>query len=182
MFLEERRKLTGERIKACRRSMHLTQKELLDKLFLSQSSVGSLRAWERGERLPDTDTLARMCQLFDCDFGFLIGDYPEKKRDVADVRKITGLSAEAVNTICFMTQNGKQDVLNAVVSNYHFFKLLGLIFRLSKAKQKSDLEKLFSSQFGDISEEYVYEAVATSTATKLISEIADELRKGPENG
>lgn len=95
----ERCKRIGSRIKQCRKEAHLTQADLLEKCYMSQSSIATLRRWERGEKIPDTDVLGKMCELFDCDMGYLLADYPTKRHETADVSEITGLSPEAVERL-----------------------------------------------------------------------------------
>lgn len=109
MFYHDRIKLVGERIKKERKAAHLTQEELLVKVFLSKSSVASLRAWERGERLPDMDTLSRMCEVFQCDFGYLIGDYAERDYPTHKICEATGLSKKAVNILEKKQERVKQE-------------------------------------------------------------------------
>lgn len=109
MFFEDRAKQVGERIKKERKRASLTQEELLEKVYLSKSSVASLRAWERGERLPDTDTLARMCEVFDCDFGYLICDYDERDYSTHKICEATGLSESAVNILVRENERSKRE-------------------------------------------------------------------------
>lgn len=179
---EGRKKAIGDRIKKEREALHISKGELLSKIFMSEKSHKTVTAWENGERLPDLESLARMADLFCCDIGYLLCDYDERTRDLADVCAVTGLCPGAVNAICYMTKNGKKEVLDKAISNYHFFSLLGLIYRLSEAKAKDGIKALINSQFGDISEKYVYEAVATNEAGKLVSDVSDELKGVFNNG
>lgn len=56
----------------------------------------TLSKWESGQGTgPTVDDLLRMCELFDCDFGYLIGEYSCKRRVSTDIQNATGLSPEA---------------------------------------------------------------------------------------
>lgn len=168
-----------DRIKRARKGVKLTQEELAKKMCCNRETV---TAWENGRNIPTLDSLFQLCEICQCDFGFIVGEYEQKRREISDVCEVTGLSPGAVNVIRHMVGNGKKGALNETIVNYHFFTLLGLIYRLSKAKKdnlswSTYIEKAFNSQFGDISEEYVYEAVASNEAAKLIAEVADKLKK-----
>lgn len=99
MFYDERLQEVGARIKKCRKDLGFTQKQLLEKCYLSPDSVKTIRCWESGKRLPDMDTLARMCDIFDCDFGYLTGDFPTKRRETSEAAEVTGLSTTAIERL-----------------------------------------------------------------------------------
>ena len=101
MFLDERRKKIGENIKKIRTSQKpkMSQKNFLLEINMSSDSVSSLRKWENGEMFPSTEILARICEVFGCDFGYLIGDYEERDYSSSQIRKYTGLSETAISRI-----------------------------------------------------------------------------------
>ena len=100
-----RREIIGKRIKKERERLGLSKKELLVQLYLSGASHKTLTVWEEGERIPDLDTLARMADLFECDMGYLLGDYDERRRVAADVCAETGLSEDAVYFLRELKEN-----------------------------------------------------------------------------
>lgn len=178
--------IMGSRLKKARGK--LKRQELVDILNsredrpvlnkkMASISIETLKQWEYGNNPINVEWLPVICKALDCDIGFLFGEYEEKRREVSDVCAVTGLSPGAVNFIQYMTENGKKDVLNQTIINLHFFRFLGLIYRLSEARWRPGFDKYFNSPFGDISEEYVYEAVASNEAAKLISDVADKLDK-----
>lgn len=111
---EDRKKEMGRRIRAMRKAKKLTQVELLQALYLSTSSTGSVRKWETGEIMPELDTLARMADVFGCDIGYLLCDYNDVNRGIADICSSTGFSSYAAHVI----QN-----LDLVVGNDRFAQL-----------------------------------------------------------
>lgn len=96
---EARKRKMGKRIQQERERLHLSRKELLSKIFMSESSHKTLAAWENGNRLPDLDSLARMAELFCCDIGYLLCDYDEHTRDIADACEVTGLSESSIQIL-----------------------------------------------------------------------------------
>lgn len=96
IFYEDRKAEIGRRIAQERRNLGMSKKAFLPKLCMSESSTKTLTAWESGELLPSLDNLAQMADLFDCDIGYLLCDYDERRRDYVDACELTGLSEDAV--------------------------------------------------------------------------------------
>lgn len=101
---EKRKKTIGKRIQSERKRLKITQAELLKRCYLSENSVSSLRAWEQGDRLPDLDTLCRMADVFECDVGYLLGDYDARSRVTSDICNETGLSEKTVEIFRYLRQ------------------------------------------------------------------------------
>lgn len=100
---EKRKKRIGERIKALRQEMKMTQKQLaghIDDIVPTDKDKGfgqsTISGWERGDQLPPLPKLIALSEIFQCDISFLLCDYDKKKKDVMDVSEITGLSETAV--------------------------------------------------------------------------------------
>lgn len=89
----------GSRIKAERKALGLSQGELAEKCNLSASSRQTVGAWEQGNLLPSVPDLLRLCALFDCELGYLLGEYDRKTRQTTDIFLETGLSANAVASL-----------------------------------------------------------------------------------
>lgn len=127
----------GNRIKTEREKIGLKKADFLPRIYKSVTSHKTLTAWENGERLPDTDSLALMAELFDCDIGYLLGDYAERHRVTADICAETGLTEKAVDVIL---QYKKQDPyyiksLNFLLESDNFEAVLDLIYEYSEALQ-----------------------------------------------
>ena len=108
IFYEDRKKIIGERIKAEREKKGLSKPDLLKKICMSENSHKSVTAWEKGEILPSLDNLSQMAELFNCDIGYLLGDYDERTRDLADVCQVTGLSGESAATLQLLNSRGNR--------------------------------------------------------------------------
>ena len=60
---------------------------------------GTVQSWEQGKSFPSTDVLANICDLLECDADYLLGRIDERKHDINDVRRYTGLSATAIEQL-----------------------------------------------------------------------------------
>lgn len=115
---EARKSIIGERISKERKRKKMSKKDLLAKIYLAESSHKTLASWEKGERIPDLDSLARMADIFQCDIGYLLGDYDEHTRLAADIVRETSLSEKAVQNVLYM----KQHDFNALFSLSSFLE------------------------------------------------------------
>lgn len=55
--------------------------------------------WENGASLPSLEDLTMMCQLFDCEVGFLLCEYDTHYREDESICKQTGLTEEAIECL-----------------------------------------------------------------------------------
>ena len=139
----------GKRIREERKKSKLTQNLLAEKLsdmmidsakdnevYISQNTISD---WEKGKRLPPLNRMVSLSLIFDCDIGYLLCDYDERKRDLADVREQTGLSADAAERLCKIHEMGVYgvtingytlntiDVLSELVISPRFLPLMNAI-------------------------------------------------------
>lgn len=92
-------KTIGERIKAERdREDHkITLDALAEKIGVTRQTISK---WEKGEGTgPTVWDLIRLCEFFDCDYGYLIGDYECRTRRATDIVKETSLSEASVTRL-----------------------------------------------------------------------------------
>ena len=96
---------TGKRIKDCRKDICKSQDEFLrkfaGKLNISRSTLSK---WENGEGELTVWELLELCNIFDCDSGFLLGEYDEKKGVVSNIRAEIGLPEDAIITLMEIVQ------------------------------------------------------------------------------
>lgn len=81
----------GQFLRQKRNEKGMTQKELAEKLFLSESAISK---WEKGTAVPDTDNIVQLSELFGVTTDYLIKDnldcdedIPAVARTAANVRK-----------------------------------------------------------------------------------------------
>lgn len=87
----------GTRIKEQRKALGYNLEDLAPKIGISRQTLAK---WENGQgNGPTVNDLLRMCELFDCDFGYLVGEYTCKKREATDIQAETGLSDRGINSL-----------------------------------------------------------------------------------
>lgn len=70
----------GQRLRTARTERGLTQRELANKLGITEQAVSK---WERGANLPDTEMLDGISQVLDCSLDYLF-QYERGKKDFLD--------------------------------------------------------------------------------------------------
>lgn len=85
-------------IRETRKAIGISQEQLSKECSVARSTVIK---WEQGKIEPDMHSLLTMCNLFDCELGYLLGEegYEDGKRTVTDICKVTGLSRLAVDNL-----------------------------------------------------------------------------------
>lgn len=139
----------GSRIKAERKALGLSQGELAEKCNLSASSRQTVGAWEQGNLLPSVPDLLRLCSLFDCELGYLLGEYDRKTKQTTDIFLETGLSADAVSSLLCLSERERAfvDALLSSRSDLYFIaaafddfkKKLGLNQSVERGEVSDDM-------------------------------------------
>jgi transcriptional regulator with XRE-family HTH domain len=101
----------GQRIRAERIQLKMTMDKLGEETSVSRQTVSK---WEKGESAPSVFDLLRLCEIFECDFGYLVGEYQNRTRVETDIVKETGLSALAVANL-LAAAHGYKKPLNKIM-------------------------------------------------------------------
>lgn len=132
----------GERIRKERKERGLTQEDFAELLNLSRDSRQSISNWEKGKTSPPFEHLIKMCEIFECELGYLLCQHDSKTRKDTDIAEATGLSRNAVNrlrtikhlTICDL------DILDKLILHEDFIELLMAMqayhFEINKMKRE----------------------------------------------
>ena len=83
-------------IKETRLEKGYTQAQIAEKLGITARAVMNI---EKGDSDIKFKHIYKLCEIFDCDIGYLMGEYKTKKHVVADVQKAIGLSEKAIETL-----------------------------------------------------------------------------------
>jgi len=70
----DKRQLFAKRLRELRKSKGLTQKELGQRLNVTEAAVGM---WEQTRRLPDPEVLTRLARIFGVSVDYLLGNDPQ---------------------------------------------------------------------------------------------------------
>lgn len=102
----------SERLRMCRKKKYSSQQAFADaymkkygtirstkKRSLDHNMFGTIQSWEQGKSMPTADVLANICDLLDCDSDYLLGRIPERKHDINDMHRYTGLSSTAIEQL-----------------------------------------------------------------------------------
>lgn len=90
------KKEVGKRIRHLRNEKKWSQENLSEKANYARQTVGK---WENGDLTLSLNDAINLCNLLDCDIGYLMGEYDTKKHVVADVCTVSGLSVKAVEKL-----------------------------------------------------------------------------------
>ena len=95
----------GKKILDCREEKGFTQAALGEELAnrikddpeAKKYDRTTISRWESGNTSPRVNELLALCDIFECDFGYLIGEpgYENKTRAATDMAKETDLTGEA---------------------------------------------------------------------------------------
>ncbi len=176
----------GKTIKKKRKANNLTQKNLGSKLGISGKQVSS---YENGQLIPPMDILLKMCDIFNCELGFLLGekDYEFGTKLDTTIQKDLHLSPSSINALRKITGNESsclrfghesetyQRILNTLLSSDGFINLIDRMRDLDyeialKEKIFTDLEVKYGKE--TLLKAYEYH---TSTTDYLRDENAERL-------
>lgn len=99
--MNDKPELLGKMIKERREHMNekkMTQEELAEKVGVSAKQISS---YENGHQYPPMDMLFKLCEVLDCDLGYLLGQEDYKDGTLLRTRIVnaTGLTSESLRTI-----------------------------------------------------------------------------------
>lgn len=155
----------GERIKNLRKSKHLTQDELCEQLCINRNTLSAV---ERGsEKQCRLDILLKCCSIFDCDMGYLLGEFDEcKKLDTQFIHSQTGLTETSISNLALQMAHSEGTnrlaLLNWLLDDPRFIGLLdrmiqycGRTYDYETGKKRFESEKYTFSRLhkGDIERE-----------------------------
>lgn len=93
----------GERLKKERKNAGFKSHDGLADYIRNHNYKGFTRQtiskWERGLEMPPLDILCSLCELFECELGYLLCEYNCKTRNDTDIHNETGLSEDAINVL-----------------------------------------------------------------------------------
>lgn len=168
----------GKRIRDERQKAGYTsQEKFAEKFSLSVSSRQKIGKWENGKSLPSIDDFLIMCDLFQCQLGYLLCEYDCKTGENTNIHNVTGLSEEAINKLKIIkSQTAISDmtkVLNRIIEHPDFINLLkdiqlhNLTYIDKKFSPPLELRKLLSKELKrpESEVETIMETISESTIT-----------------
>lgn len=93
----------GDNLAKARAKDNMTRKELCQKLNRCKTphpekelTEDVIKMWELGRNTINIEWIPAICQVLHCDVGYLFGEHEEKTGAITDIKKETGLSADAI--------------------------------------------------------------------------------------
>lgn len=124
-------KAIGKRIKKERiESGFKNQGAFAKEMNYSQESRQTVANWENGKTMPCLEDMLKMCELFDCELGYLLCEFDNKTRQTTDVCKALGISNEAEEKLKKIKNSYYKETmitLSKMIESKHFLELLKML-------------------------------------------------------
>ena len=123
----------GERIRKLRKEKYKNQEDFGDALRemdvpISRNTISGIENGVEGKF--SLDLLLACCKLFNCDIGYLLGEYGDcKTRDEQFILDETGLSAQSVERLLSKFSIPQNVFLDALISSKSFFEIDDLFYQ-----------------------------------------------------
>ena len=149
----------GARIKKCRKASGFkAQEKFAEKMNLSFKSRTSIGNWEIGKSQPNLHQLLELCEIFDCEVGYLLCEHEGKTKEETDVQEVTGLSKESMERLKVTKHiepkylgEVSSDLINFILSNDEFWgefnKLLPIYIKYKSNTSALELDMIKYSLF-----------------------------------
>ncbi len=176
----------GKRIKEGRLRKNWSQKKLGERLGITGKQVS---CYEKGAPIPPIDILLFLCNIFDCELGYLLGedDYKSGTKLNTAIEQLIGLNTDSINALYHITGNGRtcldfgyqaktyRRILNNLLCEPEFSHLLKSLSALDdtiaqKEQLLKNLEKKYGKEISDKAYEYYH-----STTDYRYDENAEQL-------
>lgn len=146
----------GKRITAARESAGFSKAAAEKVLLISRQT---LTAWEKGDTSPGINDLSRLCRVFDCDFGYIIGEYEERTRPVTDIRAETGLSPQAIEALKILNKYSEGEELR-IISDMIVFTVKDAVvkeFAGDEREKSKEVENILGDTFFQALNNLIYQ-------------------------
>lgn len=104
-----------------------TQGQFAEKMNYSFESRQTVARWESGKVQPCLDDLLKMCEIFNCELGYLLCEYDCKTRTSTDICEAINISEEALDNLTKIKSSNFREILHTfskIIENEKFFELL----------------------------------------------------------
>ena len=87
----------GARLKSAREEMGYSMAYVAEACGVNQYQT--ISKWESGNNTPAVDKLVKLAEIYNCEVGYLLGEFDCKYRKVADINAETGLNEAAIQRL-----------------------------------------------------------------------------------
>lgn len=147
----------AQRIKKERIAAGLTQQELADAVFHDRQLIIK---WERGASFPSLEDMVNLCDIFNCELGYLLCEFDDcKTYDEQFCHDFLGISPDSVNKLIEWKNNSLKrknlSGLDVVLSCVNFDSALGQVNEYENNTQTySFLQKRYNKEVENAGENY----------------------------
>lgn len=109
--------LTGERIRLCRNEKGLTQEalsEAIENITGVPIKRQTIAKWENGTPVKKIEQLTALCEIFDCDTAYLLGECDSKRIISQAIAPALGISEKALDNL--ITAHNQEDPYIEILS------------------------------------------------------------------
>ncbi len=150
----------GKLIKVERKNHNMTQEELGEELGITGKQISN---YEHGNPIPPMDILLKICEIFDCELGYILGekDYSQGTKLKTIISNETGLNIEAINAIVRITGAERscinwgyesekyRQILSNLLITKEFTNFIVALAELDESYQKKEQEKEILTQLSN---------------------------------
>lgn len=146
--------MIGKRIKEERERRHISQDGFIEMLGkrnipIGRNRLSSIENGKCAEKM-ELEKLVAICDIFQCDIGYLLGEYKEQTQDKHFICQQTGLTETAIDLLLPHSQDWQTGVLSLLLEEYpDFLQVLANIYEYYNyyAKEKNDKKKYARESF-----------------------------------
>lgn len=186
----------GKMIRAERKNRGISQDKLGEKIGVTGKQISN---YEHGNPIPPMDILLKICEIFDCQLGYILGekDYSQRTKLKTIICKKTGLNSEALNAIVRITGSEREcinwgyesekygRIINNLFTSKGFFDFIETLAELDESYQKWDegkelmiqLEKEFGKELFNKAAKWCDISPEDEEAASLTAEERDAIEK-----
>ena len=151
------------------------QDELAQALGISSGSISSYR---RGEKEPRFTMIVKIADYLGVDCDYLMTGVRAEHYSVANELGLSGGAIKYLQRAVGTHYENRRIVLNALLENYDFYHLLGIIYECSEAiGPREEIFKIpIDDRFPNHSSKEIFEALAVNWTAKVVSSTVEILK------
>lgn len=169
--------LIGERIKQARIDKGIKTKAEMLRLLESKHFAISRNTYSDIENGNienfDWRILSILCEVLDCEVGYLLGEFDYKTGRQTDVVNATGLSEEAVKKLLqisfYNEKKGLSEILNLLICDPNFTYFLELLGYIPSGSKRTLIQNNNIISFSD-------EAIVSNELRRTVDNIANQIK------
>lgn len=115
-YIDEIYKTISERLKSLREERGYTFSKVAEMCGIQQYQTVS--NWENGNTRPSLECLLKLCKLYKCELGYILGEHNCKTLENSTFQNIAGLSDDAIDKLKNFNSMNKTEISNQVGKQY----------------------------------------------------------------